>query len=199
MRALVLELAVVHELADRRPGHRRDLDEVELGLLCQAQRILDAHDADLLALGTDEPHFGNTDPVVDAELGADGASSVNGQGTAWSWRPVLDRSTGAPRGDGAVTASAGERLGGAGRELDGSGSGYGGIHLHTSTRGGGWSSAQITPFERSPGARPSPAAACRACRVRNARTAATDRSPSEDWTASSATWSSSAQLERRPR
>ena len=40
----------------------------------QPQRILDAHDADLLALGTDEPHLGDADPVVDAGLSTDGAS-----------------------------------------------------------------------------------------------------------------------------
>jgi len=74
LRALVLELAVVHELADRRPGHRGDLDQVELCLLGQPERILDAHDADLLPLGTDEPHFGDADPVVDAGLSTDGAS-----------------------------------------------------------------------------------------------------------------------------
>ena len=33
---LVLELAVVHDLADRRAGRRRDLDEVEVGLLRRA-------------------------------------------------------------------------------------------------------------------------------------------------------------------
>ena len=32
LRVLVLELAVVHELADRRPRGRRDLDQVEIGL-----------------------------------------------------------------------------------------------------------------------------------------------------------------------
>jgi len=32
-RGLVLELAVVHQLADRRPGGRRDLDQIEVGLL----------------------------------------------------------------------------------------------------------------------------------------------------------------------
>ena len=73
---LVLELAVVHELADRRAGHRRDLDEVEVGLLGQPQRVADGDDADLLAVGTDEPHLGDADPVVDPGLSADGASSI---------------------------------------------------------------------------------------------------------------------------
>ena len=72
---LVLELAVVHELADRRAGRRRDLDEVEVRLLGESQGVLDADDADLLAVGADEPDLGDADPVVDAGLGADGSSS----------------------------------------------------------------------------------------------------------------------------
>src|SRR4029453_14071030 len=62
---LVLELAVVHELADRRSGHRGDLDQVEIGLLGQTQRVTD---------GTDKPPLVYADPVVDPGLGADGAS-----------------------------------------------------------------------------------------------------------------------------
>src|SRR3712207_1662389 len=72
---LVLELPVVHELGDRRPGHGRDLDEVELGVLGQAQRLADRHDADLLALGPDQADLGDADTVVDAGLG-DGLSSA---------------------------------------------------------------------------------------------------------------------------
>jgi len=34
----------------------------------------DGDDADLLAVGTDEPNLRNTDPVVDAGLDADGTS-----------------------------------------------------------------------------------------------------------------------------
>ena len=74
LRGLVLELAVVHELADRRPGGRRDLDKIEIGLLGQPERIADGDDADLLTVRTDEPHFGDADPVVDAGFDADGAS-----------------------------------------------------------------------------------------------------------------------------
>ena len=72
---LVLELAVVHELADRRASHRGDLDQVEVGLLGQPQRVLDADDADLLAVRTDQAHLGDADPVVDAGLCADVSSS----------------------------------------------------------------------------------------------------------------------------
>ena len=64
----VLELAEVHELADRRAGRGGHLDQVEVSLLGQPQRVLDAHDADLLAVGSDEPHLGYPDAVVDAGL-----------------------------------------------------------------------------------------------------------------------------------
>ena len=65
---LVLELAEVHELADRGPCQRGDLDEVEVGLLRQLQRLLDADDADLLPVGADQPHLGDADAVVDPGL-----------------------------------------------------------------------------------------------------------------------------------
>jgi hypothetical protein len=71
LRALVLELAVVHELADRGAGLGRDLDEVELGLLGEPQGVLDTHDADLLAVRSDEPDLRHANPVVDAWLDAD--------------------------------------------------------------------------------------------------------------------------------
>ena len=44
----IVPIAKALELAQE-----NDLDQVELGLLGQAERILDAHDADLLPLGTD--------------------------------------------------------------------------------------------------------------------------------------------------
>src|SRR5581483_1894965 len=77
LRALVLELAVVHELADGRPGLRGDLDEVEIRFPGQPQRVVDAHDADLLTVRPDEAYLGHPDPVVDARLCADGVSSVS--------------------------------------------------------------------------------------------------------------------------
>jgi hypothetical protein len=48
-RRFVLELAEVHELADRRPCRRRDLNEIEVCLLCQPERVGNRDDADLLA------------------------------------------------------------------------------------------------------------------------------------------------------
>jgi len=46
---LVLELAEVHELGDRRPRRRRDLHEIEVCLLRQPECIGNRDDADLLA------------------------------------------------------------------------------------------------------------------------------------------------------
>src|SRR6185312_8203510 len=71
---LVLELPVVHELADRGARRRGDLDQVEVGLLRQAQRVSRRDDADGLAVGSNEADLGNPDPVVDTKLGADVSS-----------------------------------------------------------------------------------------------------------------------------
>jgi hypothetical protein len=75
LRALVLELSVVHELADRGSSGRCDLDEVQIGFLGETQGILDADDADLLAFGTDEADLGDADAVVDAGFSSNGFSS----------------------------------------------------------------------------------------------------------------------------
>jgi hypothetical protein len=55
-------------LGDRRLGHGRHLDEVEVRLLCQTKRVLDAHDADLLTVGANQAHFRDPDALVDARL-----------------------------------------------------------------------------------------------------------------------------------
>ncbi len=61
---LVLELSVVHELADRRTSRRSDLDQIEIRLLRKPHRLSDGDDADLLAFGPNQAHFGHPDPVV---------------------------------------------------------------------------------------------------------------------------------------
>src|SRR5690606_17694437 len=71
---LVLELAVVHDLADRRAGVGGDLDEVEPGLVGQAHRLGRLDDADLLVVGADDADRADPDHVVDA--GAPGSGLV---------------------------------------------------------------------------------------------------------------------------
>ena len=70
-RGLVLELAVVHELGDRRPGGGCHLDQVEVGLLGQPERIVDAYDPHLLAGRADQPDLGDPDALVNAWFDAD--------------------------------------------------------------------------------------------------------------------------------
>ncbi len=84
---LVLELAVVHDLADRWAGVRGYLDQVEIGLDSQAQGIFNTHDADLLAVGSDKPDLRYADTLIDASLSADGASSfVSAYAGGSSWQ-----------------------------------------------------------------------------------------------------------------
>src|SRR6266511_69809 len=71
---LVLVLRVVHQLADRRPRHRRDLDQVEVELVGHPQGGDGVHDAELLPVGTHHPDLGGPDPVVDPWLYADALS-----------------------------------------------------------------------------------------------------------------------------
>ncbi|GAA2423204.1 hypothetical protein GCM10009856_36790 [Mycolicibacterium llatzerense] len=73
---LVLELAVVHDLADRRLGAWRNFDKVEIGVCGDAEGIFDAHDAYLFAVRSDQPNFRYSNALVDACLSADGASRV---------------------------------------------------------------------------------------------------------------------------
>ena len=73
---LVLELAVVHDLADRRPGVWGYFDEIEIGVRGDAECIFDAHDAYLLTARSDQADFRYANALVDAGLSADVASLV---------------------------------------------------------------------------------------------------------------------------
>src|SRR6266850_2844613 len=64
----VPELAVVHDPADRGLGGGRDLDQVELALLGDPERLLGRHDAELRAVGVDHADLSRTDLVVDPGL-----------------------------------------------------------------------------------------------------------------------------------
>ncbi len=61
----VLELAVVHELADRRLGKRGNFHQIHLGFLGHLQRLRDRDDTDLFSVGSDQAHFGGVDLDVD--------------------------------------------------------------------------------------------------------------------------------------
>jgi hypothetical protein len=76
LRSLVLELSVVHDLADWRARLRCDLDQVEIRFQGDPERILDSDDPDLLSVRPDESNLRNPDTVVDAQLSGDVASSV---------------------------------------------------------------------------------------------------------------------------
>src|SRR4029079_10207128 len=75
LRGLVLELAVVHELGDRRPCHRGDFHQIKLSLTRQAQGVFDAYDPYLLSGGPDESDLGDANAIVDSRFGADMSSN----------------------------------------------------------------------------------------------------------------------------
>src|SRR5664280_1499456 len=63
-----LEFPVVHDAADRRVGARCDLDEIEIELAGNSQRLRKRLDAKLLSVGIDQAHFTGADTVVDARF-----------------------------------------------------------------------------------------------------------------------------------
>ena len=84
----IFELAVVHEFRDRWLTVRSNLDEVKVCVSCEPQRLVDADDTDLFAVGSDQTDFRYTDPLVDAGFDADGASLLSGgqlQRRSQSW------------------------------------------------------------------------------------------------------------------
>jgi len=76
LRRLVLELAVVHDLADRRLGVGRYFDKVEIGIRGDAECIFDAHNAYLFTARPNKSDFGYANALVDTGLSADGPSLV---------------------------------------------------------------------------------------------------------------------------
>ena len=80
LRLLVLVLRVVEDAADGRLGLGRDLDEVELLALRDAQRLVGVHDAELAAGFIDQTHLRDTDPVVDPGRVLHGHAPVESSG-----------------------------------------------------------------------------------------------------------------------
>ena len=80
---LVLELPVVHDLADRRVGLRGHLHQIEIELLGHGQGLGERLDADLGPVRSDEPDFPGSDPVVDPRLGVVVVAVVGGRGRSY--------------------------------------------------------------------------------------------------------------------
>ena len=81
LRRLVLELAEVHDLADRRCRSRIDFDQLQPQLLREAQRIMGGDDADLRTVGADDTHLGNSDAAADSVV----VRRAGGGGIVWPW------------------------------------------------------------------------------------------------------------------
>src|SRR5262249_16933230 len=84
LRRLVLELAEVHDLADRGRRARVHLDELEPLLLGESQRLVRGEDADLRAVGADDAHLGHSNAAADAVV----VGRARGGGIEWP-RDVL--------------------------------------------------------------------------------------------------------------
>ena len=97
LRRLVLELAVIHDLADRWSGVRRNFDKVEIGIRGDAKGIFDTHDAYLFPSWTDQTDFRYADALVDAGLSADGASLIDLSSIATATCSVGSQRVGIPR------------------------------------------------------------------------------------------------------
>ncbi len=72
----ILELAVVHDLADGRGGVGRNLYQIQTGLFSHLHRLGRMHNTDVIAICTDQADFGGADFVVDARAGITGRRRV---------------------------------------------------------------------------------------------------------------------------
>jgi len=81
---IVFEAAVIEDLADRRPGSRRYLNEVETGLGGDVTRLFYGNGSVVVAFVVDKLDFRNLDFVIDAWAFLDGGrctmGSANGLG-----------------------------------------------------------------------------------------------------------------------
>ena len=96
---LVLELAVVHDAADRRIGERRDLDEVEILLIGDPQSIRDREDAELAPVDADQTTPRRADALVEPRFrtAADRQLTSVVSGPALVSGPVCSHKTKLPR------------------------------------------------------------------------------------------------------
>jgi hypothetical protein len=61
----IFELAVIHDLADRRICVRGNLDQIKTSLLCHIKGARRGYDTDVLTFCTDEADFRGPDAIVD--------------------------------------------------------------------------------------------------------------------------------------
>ena len=80
MGCFVLELSVVHDLADRWLGSGCNLDQIKICVERELAGVLDTDDAYLLTIGTDKTDLRNSDTLIDASFSADVDSSVSSAG-----------------------------------------------------------------------------------------------------------------------
>jgi hypothetical protein len=66
LRFLVLELAVVHQTANRRDRLRSDFDQIHVLLFRHTERISELHNAERFVLDADQSHLGCCNLTVDA-------------------------------------------------------------------------------------------------------------------------------------
>ena len=85
---VVLVLAVIDELGDRRLRVGRHLDEIEVRFLCQVQCDGSRDDSHLLAVRADQTHLGDANLVVNAWFVADDDSNphIPCNGTSLDWQ-----------------------------------------------------------------------------------------------------------------
>jgi hypothetical protein len=74
----VAELAVVHDLADRRPLHGRNFDQIQASLTCLFESLSRGNNTKLLALGANEPNWTYANLLVNAIAAV--AVAIN-----WGW------------------------------------------------------------------------------------------------------------------
>lgn len=68
---LIFELAVFEDAAYGRLGFRSDFHQIELLFTRDIERVADAHNAKIRAIGADHAHFGRPDGLIRAELKTD--------------------------------------------------------------------------------------------------------------------------------
>ena len=71
LRSPETQLAVIEDTADRRTIIRSHLDQVEVGLARQFQRLRGRHDAELLPVGADQAHGADADLFIDPLIAVD--------------------------------------------------------------------------------------------------------------------------------